>query len=264
MTTLRRCSRFTTVLALAGALVTSGACNEFLAVDNPSAIQAEDLTDPRYATLIANGVVGEFQPMFSNLAWWNGVFADELYNRAVFFEEGLIDQRNVTETNGTFSTFLYGPLHRTRWLADDGAARLKEAMGDTATRDLRLARVLAYGGYSYLYLAEMQCNSPIDRSAPKSPDELVALAMARFTEAVAVATAARAAQPLPTTATALGADSIRFLSLIGSARASLYANKATEAAAYAATVIAQAPANWEARVYYSATRRGRTTGSGIA
>lgn len=230
----------------------------------PSAIQAEDLTDPRYATLIANGVVGEFQPMFSNLAWWNGVFADELYNRAVFFEEGLIDQRNVTETNGTFSTFLYGPLHRTRWLADDGAARLKEAMGDTATRDLRLARVLAYGGYSYLYLAEMQCNSPIDRSAPKSPDELVALAMARFTEAVAVATAARAAQPLPTTATALGADSIRFLSLIGSARASLYANKATEAAAYAATVIAQAPANWEARVYYSATRRGRTTGSGIA
>lgn len=252
MMTLRRCSRLTTVLALAGAMVASGACNEFLAVDNPSAIQQEDLTDPRYASLIANGVVGEFQPMFSNLAWWNGVYADELYNRAVFFEEGLIDQRNVTEVNGTFSTFLYGPLHRTRWLADDGASRLKAVLGDTATRDIRLARVLAYGGYSYLYLAEMQCTSPIDRSVPKTPDELVALAVARFTEAIAVATAAKAAQTVPTTATALGADSLRYLSLIGAARASLYANKRTEAAGYAATVIAQAPANWEARVYYSA------------
>src|SRR5687768_15545089 len=114
MTILRRCSRRTSsALALAGALVASGACNEFLSVDNPSAIQAEALTDLRYATLIANGVVGEFQPMFSNIAWWNGVFADELYNRAVFFEEGLIDQRRVTEINGTFSTFMYGPLHRT-------------------------------------------------------------------------------------------------------------------------------------------------------
>ena len=238
--------------ATLSALAATGACNDFLAVDNPSAIQATELTDPRYATLIANGVVGEFQPMLGNVAWWNGVYTDELYNRAVFFEEGLIDQRNVTENNGTFSFFLYGPLHRTRWLADDGVARLKTILADSASKDLRVARSLAYGGYAYLYLAEMMCVSPIDRSAPKTPDDLTATAIARFNEAVTIATAAKAAQASPTSAVSLAADSVRWFALVGTARANLYVNNKAAAAAAAATVIAQAPVNWEFRVYYSA------------
>ena len=121
-------------------------CNEFLAADNPGAVIVDDLDDPRDASLIPNSVVGEFQPMHGNVAWWNAVYTDELWNRAVFFEEGLIDQRNVTDVNGTFNVFLYGPLHRTRFMADDGAARLKRILGDSASRDLRLARTLAYGG----------------------------------------------------------------------------------------------------------------------
>ncbi|MGQ0767366.1 MAG: RagB/SusD family nutrient uptake outer membrane protein [Gemmatimonadota bacterium] len=239
-------------LGATAAIVALAACNDFLVASNPSAIQEADLTDPAYVNLITNGVVGEFQPMFSNVAWWNGVYTDELYNRAVFFEEGLIDQRNVTEVNGTYAVFLYGPLHRTRWLADDGVRRMKEILGDSASRDLRVARALAYGGYSYLYLAEMLCNSPIDRSVPKTPDELVGLAIERFNEAVAVATAARAAAVPPTGAVALGADSVRFFALVGAARAALYSNNKTAAAGFATTVAQQAPANWEFRVFYSA------------
>ncbi len=227
------------------------ACNDFLAVDNPSAIQATDLTSPAYVSLIANGVVGEFQPAFSNIAYWNGVYADELYNRAVFAEEPLIDQRNVTETNGTFSAFLYGPVHRTRWLADDGVRRMKEVLGDTASRDLRVARALVYGAYSYLYLAEMMCTSPIDRGVPKTPDQLTTDALTRFTEAAAVAAAARATQTSAASAIALAADSLRLFALVGSARANLYANNRTAAAQAAATVVAQAPANWEFRSFYS-------------
>lgn len=243
--TLRRLLAATTLAAsLAG-------CNDFLAVDNPSAIQATELTSPAYLNLIANGVVGEFQPMFSNIAYWNGVYADELYNRAVFAEEPLIDQRNVTETNGTFSTFLYGPAHRTRWLADDGVRRMKEVLGDSAARDLRVARALAYGAYTYLYLAEMMCTSPIDRSVPKTPDQLTADALTRFSEAVGIATAARATQASATSAISLAADSLRFFALVGTARAQLYVNNRTAAAQAAATVVAQAPANWEFRVFYS-------------
>ena len=175
------------------ALLALGAlgCNDFLAAENPGAVLVNDLDDPRYASLIPNSVIGEFQPMHGNVAWWNAVYSDELYNRAVFFEEGLIDQRNVTDVNGTFNVFLYGPLHRTRFIADDGAARLKRILGDSASRDLRLARVLAYGGYAFVYLGEMMCTSPIDGGDPLTTDQLFAEAIKRFDEAIAVATAAR-------------------------------------------------------------------------
>jgi hypothetical protein len=233
--------------ALGLAAMSAGACKDFLVAENPGAIEATDLTDARYATLITQGAIGEFQFMHGNVAWWNAVYSDELYNRAVFFEEGLIDQRNVTPENGTFSTFLYGPLHRARWLADDGVRRLKEILGDSAGRDLRVARTQAYGGYTYVYLAEMLCRSPIDRSAPKTPDELVADAIARFDEAITVATAARAAATAGTAA-ALGADSVKNFALVGAARASLYVNNKAKAAEYAR----QVPAVFEFRAYYSA------------
>ena len=237
--------------ALLAGLVATAGCNEFLVAENPSAIEADALTDIRYANLITNGVIGEFQSAFGYLAYWNGVFSDELNNRAGFFEEPLIDLRDVTETNGTFSFFMYGNIHRTRWLADDGVSRLKTVLADSAGRDVRVARTLAYGGYAYLYLAEMMCNSPIDVSAPKTPDELTADALTRFNEAVTVATAAKAAA-VPNSAIALAADSVRWFALVGAARASLYINNTAAAAGFAQTVVAEAPANWEFRVYYSA------------
>ncbi|HJU75846.1 MAG TPA: hypothetical protein VJ717_19045 [Gemmatimonadaceae bacterium] len=225
-------------------------CNDFLAAENPGAVIVDDLEDPRYASLIPNSVVGEFQPMFGNIAWWNAVYADELWNRAVFFEEGLIDQRNVTDVNGTFNVFLYGPLHRTRFMADDGAARLKRLLGDSASRDLRLARTLVYGAYSYTFLGEMMCATPIDGGDPIPPDELFAKAIERYDEAIAVAAAARTAALAlnpPDNRTALGADSIRNFALVGKARTQLDLNQQQAALATAQLVAA----NFEFRAYYS-------------
>jgi len=225
-------------------------CNDFLAAENPGAVLVADLDDPRYASLIPNSVIGEFQPMHGNVAWWNAVYTDELYNRAVFFEEGLIDRREVTDVNGTYSFFIYGPLHRTRFMADDGAARLKRILGDTATRDLRLARVLAYGGYAFVYLGEMMCVSPIDGGEPLTTDQLFAEAIKRFDEAIAVATAARAAAAAltpPAAAIVAGADSVRNFALVGKARTQLNLNQAQAART---TALLVSP-NFEFRAYYS-------------
>ncbi len=266
---LRRLARSASLVALVAASGVT-ACDDFLAADNPGAIQEPSLTDPRYAGLIPNGVVGEFQFMHGNVAYWNGVFTDELHNRAVFFEEGLIDRRDIQPENGTWSFFLYNNIHRTRFLADDGARRLKIILGDTASRDLRLARTLAYGGYAYVYLAEMVCESPIDLSAPLSPDTLFRRALVRFDEAIAVATAAKAhALSLnPASTAAVVADSIRFFALVGAARASLNLNDKAKAITYAT----QVPAAFEMRNYYSSNstrennwmhnRIGSTTGGG--
>ncbi|MGQ0540209.1 MAG: hypothetical protein ACT4R6_14805 [Gemmatimonadaceae bacterium] len=241
---LLRCSALLTLAAAALG------CDDFLAAENPGAVRVSDLDDPRYASLIPNSVIGEFQPMHGNVAWWNAIYTDELYNRAVFFEEALIDQRNVTPENGTYSFFIYGPLHRTRFMADDGAARLKRILGDSAGRDIRLARVLAYGGYAYIYLGEMLCQSPIDAGDPLTPDQLFAEAIKRFDEALTVAAAARAealARTPPDSRTALAADSIRNFALVGKARTELDLNRTAAAAATAQ----QVAANFEFRAHYS-------------
>ena len=244
--------RLTRIVPLAALLVAGGAaaCSDFLAADNPGAIQEVDLNDPRYAGLIANGVVGEFQFTWGYLAYWNAVFTDELYNRATFSEEGMIDRRDIRPENGPFNFFMYGNIHRTRFLADDGARRLKIILGDSASRDIRLARTLAYGGMTYVYLGEMMCETPIDLSAPIGPEELFARAITRFDEAIAVANAAKAhglAQTPVNTAVGLAADSLRNLALVGAARAYLNVNNKAKAIEYAS----QVPANFEFRVYFS-------------
>ncbi len=245
----RRLGRLTTIAAVVG-IGGITACNDFLTAENPGAIVAEDVTDARYATLITNGVIGEFQPMLGYVTWWNAIFTDELFNRATFFEEGLIDRREVTSTNGTYAFFYYGNLHRTRFLADNGAERLKTILGDSASRDLRLARVQAYGGMTYTYIAEALCASPIDVSEPLPSAELFARAIDRYDEAIAVAAAAKIqakAQTRIVPRDTLAADSLRNFALVGAARAALNVNDKAAAIAYAS----QVPAGFEFRAYYS-------------
>lgn len=246
---LRCLGRLAPAAALAAA-VGLASCTDFLTAENPGAIEEKDLNDPSYASLIANGVIGEFQPMVGFVTWWNAIFTDELYNRAVFFEEGMIDRRDVRPENGTYSFFYYGNIHRTRFLADDGVARLKIILGDTASRDLRVARTLAYGGLTYVYLGEALCASPIDMSAPLPPEELFARAITRFDEAIAVANAAKAyyqtLTPVPANSV-LAADSVRNFALVGAARAYLNVDNKTKAIEYAS----QVPAAFEFRAYYS-------------
>lgn len=245
------------VLAL-GALassVTIAACNDFLVAENPGAVEAEDLNAPAYVNLLTNGVIGDFQLVASWINYYAAVFTDELYNTHVFFEERLFDTRDVTPENGTYSFFLYGRLHRARFMADSVASRLAIILGDSASRDNRLARVRAFGGYSYIYLAENLCESPIDVSAPLSPDELFQRAIDRFEMAIDVATEARntpAATPAATAARIATADTIINLARVGAARASLNLGNTAEAIAYASAV----PAAFQYNMWYSENSTG--------
>jgi hypothetical protein len=266
--------RFRPLAPIAALIVAAGvaACDDFLAAENPGAIEAQDLNKPDYVNLIANGVVGEFQFANAHATWWNALFTDEIYNRNTPADEILIDRRDVRIDNGTYSFFFYGNIHRARFLADDAVERLKVILGDTASRDLRVARSLAYGGMSYVYIAEALCESPIDLSAPLSPDTIFARGIVRFNEAIAVANAAKTfalAQPTPLTAMALSADSLKNFALVGAARAYLNMNNKAKAIEYAL----QVPANFVFRAYYSenstrefnytATRIGTVNGGNV-
>ncbi len=209
-------------------------CTDWLRVTNPGAIENPALEDSAYIGLMVNGVIGDFQPAFAWTALFSGAFTDELRNHHGFFENGEIDRRAVGELNGTYIAAVYAGLHRARFLGDSAAGRIKILRGAAATTDLRLARVLAYAGYSWLLLGEQLCETPINRSAPVPSDELLATAIQRFDEAIAVAATAKAADT--TVAGKAGADSITNFARIGAARAALNLNDGPRAMPYATAV----------------------------
>src|SRR3954468_1364201 len=133
------------LLAMA-VLIATGACNDFLTVSNPGAIEAPDIDNPAYAGLLVNGVIGEFQPAFTSTALYSGVFTDELANFHGFGENITIDVRNVAIGNGTYRDVVYTPLQSARFMADSVAGLLNGFLGAAAGTDVRVARVLAYAG----------------------------------------------------------------------------------------------------------------------
>jgi hypothetical protein len=240
---LKKISRRALVLPLtAAALMVTSACNDFLKVKNPGAIEEPEINNPAYVTLLVNGVIGEFQPAFTSDVMYSGVFTDELANFHGFPENIDIDVRNVSIANGTYNIGVYTPLQSARFMADSVTGLLKTLLGAGASSDVRLARVLAYAGYSYTLLGEQMCSAPIGMSKAYTSDELLGFALDRFKSAITVATAAKGANG------GAAADSILNLANVGAARVSLDLGKFTDAATYASAV----PAAFNFYVYHSA------------
>jgi starch-binding outer membrane protein, SusD/RagB family len=243
---------------VAAALLLGGAtaCNEFLTAENPGAVEEPDVNQAVYTDLIANGPIFAYQFGHSEITYWNAQLTDELFNRAVFAEEGDIDRRFLYSDMTYINAFMYGPAQRSRYLGDDAASRLKIILGDTASRDLRIARSLAYAGHSYIDLGEMMCTTPIDLGVPKTSEEMFTDAITRLNESVQIATAAKTYyQSLPTVNPnlLLAADSVRYFALVGAARAALNKNDKTAAIAFAS----QVPAAFDFRAYYSDNTTGQ-------
>src|SRR5688572_918117 len=248
-----RVARLTSLGALALALGTATGCENFLTAENPGAVEAEDLNEAIYAGLIASGPIFGFQDANDDITYWNAQLTDELYNRAVFVEEGQIDRRELYSDMTYINAFLYAPMQRARFLSEDAVNRLTVILTDTVGRDLRVARALAYGGYTYITLGEMMCTTPIDRSVPKTWDEMMTAAVAKFDSAITIATAAKTyLQTLTPVTSAItsaiaGTDSVKNFALVGAARASLNKNDKAKALTYAQ----QVPTDFVFRAYYS-------------
>jgi starch-binding outer membrane protein, SusD/RagB family len=237
-------------------LATASACNDFLTATNPGAVEEPDVNTPGNVDILTNGAIGTYQFSHSEITYWNAQLTDELFNRATFAEEGDIDRRNLYSDMTYINAFMYGPAQRARYAGDDGAKRLKEILGDTASRDLRLARTLAYAGHSYVDLGEMMCTTPIDLGVPKSSEEMFADAITRFQEAITDATTAKTYLQSRTPVNAAGvagADSVRYFALVGAARAALNRNDKPAAIAFAS----QVPTAFEFRAYYTDNTTGQ-------
>lgn len=255
--------RRSSIATLAALVLTVGgitACSNFLVAENPGAVEEPDVNNPAYITLIANGPIYAYQASHTDQAYWNGQFTDELYNRAVFVEEGQIDRRELFSDMTYINAFVYAPMQRARFLGEDAARRLKILLGDTATRDLRVARALAYEGMTYVELGETMCTTPVDLSVPKSLEEMMTDAIVRFQEAITIGTAAKTflQSQTPVNANAvLATDSVINFARVGAARAALNKNDKTAATTFAS----QVPTTFAFWAYYTdntTAQRNRT------
>jgi len=94
-------------------------------------------------------------------------------------------------------------------MADTAASRLRSFL-DNPQSDARLARTLAFAGYSYIYMAETMCEATIKQSDRIfSSDEVMEMALPRFEEAIQVAQSA-------------GNSQVEYLARTGAARAHLW------------------------------------------
>lgn len=238
-------------LLVMGALTaTVAACADFLVAENPGAVEEADVNSPAYIALIANGPIAEFQNAQDDVTYWNGQLVDEIYNREVFVEEGQIDRRELYSEMSYITAFMYNPMQRARFVGEDAVRRLTVLLGDSASRDLRIARAHAYAGMSYVYLGEMNCSTPIDLGAPRSPEEIFANAIGHFEDAIEIADAAKThlqAQSAPDANAIAATDSVRHFAFVGAARAALNRDDKPAAIAFAT----QVPAAFVFRAYYS-------------
>jgi hypothetical protein len=252
--------RFARLLLAAAGIWTTAGCSEFLVARNPGAVEEQNVNDPAYVNLIANGPIYAYQIAHTDATYWNAQLTDELHNRATFVEEGQIDRRELYSEMSYINAFLYAPMQRARYLGEDAARRLTVILGDSASRDLRVARSLAYAGQAYVELGEMMCVTPIDLGPPKPSAEIFGDAIARFEDAITIATAAKAhfqAQTPVNPNLVLAADSVRYFAMVGAARAALNRNEKARAIQFAS----QVPANFAFLAYYSdntTAQRNRT------
>ena len=228
---LRR--RAAATLAAIGVGMLLGGCSDLLSVENPGAIQNAKLNDPILAPALVQSAVSDFQRMYDELAYYSAILTDEAVTGHNFETIKEIDLRLAKPNNGTINGDIYTPLQRARFAGDSISGRLREIYGDSASRSIGLARTLAYSGYGNMLLGEFICQAPVDpTSSSLQWDELMQRALSRFDEAIATATAAKAANPT----TAAVADSLLALARIGAGRAALNLGDMAKAVGYASQV----------------------------
>ena len=227
-------ARRAAVAAALLAIVPLTGCEEILQADAPQLIEESTLQQPANAAVIVAGAVGNFECAFANYIAVMGTVSDEFADAQANAAIWDLDRRTNFPQTSLYATGgcggfggVYTPVSTARFQADN-ALTLLEGWTDAQVenRTALIARMAAYAGYSLILLGEGFCSAAIDLGPEMTPAQVFALAEQRFTRAIQAATTAGGAT----------GDSLRYLALVGRARARVNQNKLAEAATDAALV----------------------------
>jgi hypothetical protein len=211
---------------LCALLSVAAACNDTLKVASPSRIDAGTLESASNAELLVSGAVSDFECAFGAYVVAGGLIGEELQDATQTADRYPYDQRTMTSASTRYSTSsctalgTYSPLQTAR-VSNDNIRRLLEGWTDqqVANRQTLLATAAAYEGYSQLLLGEGFCGTlfshfnadkTVAYGSPITPQQAFDSSITQFTEAITAAQAAGAS-----------ADNLRYMALVGRARAKL-------------------------------------------
>jgi hypothetical protein len=224
-------------IAVSASVLGLAACN--LDVTNPSVIDASKFNPAADGQKLALSAQTNFFIAFQNVALFGGFISDEIWTAAVRLQTNHQASRNFVGTDDINVDF-FSPFSVAAVSNISAATVLKT--GSSAATDTNLAMVQMNAGYTLEIMAETMCTSVINGGPQLSDAQLLDSAIARFTDAVTIATAAHDSAILEE-------------SNIGLARAYLQAGQYTNAATTAALV----PPNFTAYVITSANVSTQTT-----
>jgi hypothetical protein len=249
-------------LVIAGALATTAVVgcdlNKALEVQPANLIPAVTLEAPENASLLVAGAASDFDCAFNSFVVVGALIGEEFDDALQTADRWPYDQRAVTANQARYSQNsctalgLYTPLQAARVSAGN-VRRLLEGWTDVEVpgRQLLIARTSAYEAWSQLLIAEAFCETvfssikgeQIEWGTKITRAQALDSAVARFSSAITIAQ----------TVGGTSADSIRYFSLVGRARANQ--DKGNLSAARADAVIVPAAFVWNVTASNSNTRR---------
>ena len=213
------------------ALAAAAACD--LDVVLPSEVEEIDVQGTESLALLASSAHGVFECAFSQYVFLSGFVGDEIFHSGSRGQLNAYDQRLPLENHGGYggqtcpgSQFgaLYTPMSQARFMNDD-ALRRAEGVTEAEVSGVTEIRALAasLAGFSYVIFGEGFCSAAFDEGPELFQADIFALAVTRFTTAIAAAEAAQSTE-------------LRNLAYVGRARANLKAGNLAQAASDAREV----------------------------
>ncbi len=187
-------------------LAVASACSEITSLkqENPGLLSVETLYVPANAPLLVSGAISDFECAYNRYVVGTGLFSDELtvgISQTANFD---YDARRLN-TNATYGTNhcqsptpsssqqpgIYTPLSTARATADTAAVKLEGwTDAEVPNRQRLIGQAYSYAGLSLTLLGEGMCSAAINLGPEIQSPALFTEAVARFTKAIAAATAA--------------------------------------------------------------------------
>ena len=189
-------------LLLPPLLFALGACDfadDLLSVELPGRVQAEDLTNPTFATTLMLSAVGDFECALASHIWVVGIWTLEFYNSNQTRTKNVIALRDTAVKSvsslGSASMQpncresnpppLASALHIARVQGQNAIAIISEFdASEVSSKDFNIGVSYAYQGYSVELLSEAMCSVTFDAGPILPRESGFEMAQGQFLQAI--------------------------------------------------------------------------------
>lgn len=210
------------LLVAVGLTVSLGACGDILGSEDPDVVTPGTAQGPAAIPVVKNGIIGNFQDMYSEYALYTGMLTDEYILAGTFPTRQQVDQRRMGADNATLNGDMWEPIQSVLQQAKDANETWTSNLGNATWQNAGVVSALPvarfYAGYTTLLQAEAYCQTVLNpRGAPIAP-------------AAAADSAIALLQAAETAANNAGNSMIAMASIVGQARAEAFKGNVQAAA----------------------------------